>query len=130
MQPDFIYDFTPRFVHSCGLGASWFTGKERDTESGLDYFGARYYSSNMGRWMSPDWASGAEAVPYADFTNPQSLNLYEYVGNNPLARVDADGHGCDDPALCAAIRDAVSSGGSIQDGWDAYGKAQAQGVLM
>jgi RHS repeat-associated protein len=31
-----------------------FTGKERDAESGLDYFGARYYGSNMGRWMSPD----------------------------------------------------------------------------
>jgi len=31
-----------------------YTGKERDTESGLDYFGARYYGSNMGRWMSPD----------------------------------------------------------------------------
>jgi RHS repeat-associated protein len=31
-----------------------FTGKERDSESGLDYFGARYYGSNMGRWMSPD----------------------------------------------------------------------------
>ena len=33
-----------------------FTGKERDTESGNDYFGARYYSSAMGRFMSPDWA--------------------------------------------------------------------------
>jgi RHS repeat-associated protein len=32
---------------------SKFTGKERDTESGNDYFGARYYSSAMGRWMSP-----------------------------------------------------------------------------
>ena len=32
-----------------------FTGKERDTETGLDYFGARYYGSNMGRWMSPDY---------------------------------------------------------------------------
>ena len=31
-----------------------FTGKERDTESGLDYFGARYYTSSMGRFMSPD----------------------------------------------------------------------------
>jgi RHS repeat-associated protein len=36
-----------------------FTGKERDTESGLDYFGARYYASSMGRWMSPD-------KPFAD----------------------------------------------------------------
>jgi RHS repeat-associated protein len=34
--------------------STFFTGKERDTESGLDYFGARYNSSNMGRFMSPD----------------------------------------------------------------------------
>ncbi len=69
-----------------------FTGKERDTESGLDYFGARYYASGMGRFMSPDWAAKAEPVPYAKLDDPQSLNLYSYVRNNPLSRVDADGH--------------------------------------
>lgn len=71
-----------------------FTGKERDTESGLDYFGARYMSSGMGRFMSPDWAAKAEPVPYAKLDDPQSLNLYAYVGNNPLSRIDADGHDC------------------------------------
>jgi RHS repeat-associated protein len=71
---------------------SRYTGKERDTESGNDYFGARYYSSAMGRFMSPDWSKGPQAVPYADLENPQSLNLYAYVGNNPLTQVDADGH--------------------------------------
>ena len=69
-----------------------FTGKERDTESGNDYFGARYYSSAMGRFMSPDWADKPEAVPYSDLPDPQSLNLYGYVRNNPLSRIDADGH--------------------------------------
>jgi RHS repeat-associated protein len=69
-----------------------FTGKERDTESGNDYFGARYYSSAMGRFMSPDWSAKAEPVPYAKMDNPQSLNLYAYVGNNPLSRIDKDGH--------------------------------------
>jgi RHS repeat-associated protein len=69
-----------------------FTGKERDTESGNDYFGARYYASSMGRYMSPDWSSSPEAVPYADLGNPQTLNLYSYLGNNPLGGVDADGH--------------------------------------
>jgi len=68
------------------------TGKERDTESGNDYFGARYYASSMGRFMSPDWAAKAEPVPYAKLDNPQSLNLYVYVGNSPLGRVDLDGH--------------------------------------
>ncbi len=72
-----------------------FTGKERDTESGLDYFGARYYASNMGRWMSPDWADKPEAVPYSSLDNPQSLNLYGYVLNNPLSHADADAHCCE-----------------------------------
>ena len=71
-----------------------FTGKERDTESGLDYFGARYYASSMGRWMSPDWSAKEEPVPYAKLDNPQSLNLYGYVLNNPLSQADPDGHCC------------------------------------
>lgn len=78
-------------LHVCAF-AYKFTGKERDTESGLDYFGARYYASSMGRFMSPDWAAKAEPVPYSKLDDPQTLNLYSYVGNNPLGRVDADGH--------------------------------------
>jgi RHS repeat-associated protein len=69
-----------------------FTGKERDTESGLDYFGARYYANVTGRFMSPDWAARPTSVPYAEFGDPQSLNLYSYVRNSPIVRVDADGH--------------------------------------
>jgi RHS repeat-associated protein len=69
-----------------------FTGKERDTESGNDYFEARYYSSSMGRFMSPDWSAQVAPVPYARMDNPQTLNLYAYLRNNPLAGVDADGH--------------------------------------
>jgi RHS repeat-associated protein len=69
-----------------------FTGKERDTESGNDYFGARYYSSNMGRFLTPDWAAKSITVPYASFGDPQTLNLYAYAANGPLNRVDADGH--------------------------------------
>ena len=76
-----------------------FTGKERDPESGspsngLDYFGARYYSSTMGRWMSPDWSSSPEPVPYANLKDPQTLNLYGYVRNDPLSETDPDGHCC------------------------------------
>ena len=83
LREEFIYDCTPHFEH-CPVD---FTGKERDAESGLDYFGARYYASNMGRWMSPDWADKPEAVPYSSLDNPQSLNLYGYVNNNPLSKV-------------------------------------------
>jgi RHS repeat-associated protein len=69
-----------------------FTGKPRDTETTLDYFGARFYSSAMSRWMSPDWADKPTSVPYANFGDPQSLNLYGYVGNNPVSKQDSDGH--------------------------------------
>src|SRR5580700_4252135 len=67
------------------------TGKERDTESGLDYFGARYYASSMGRFMSPDpgW------YLQADVRNPQSWNQYSYVLNNPLKNTDPTGMYCD-----------------------------------
>ena len=69
-----------------------FTGKGRDTESGSDYFGARYYTSNLGRFLAPDWASTATPVPYASLDDPQSLNLYGYVRGNPFNRVDVNGH--------------------------------------
>ena len=87
----------------------FFTGKERDSESGNDYFGARYYSSAMGRFMSPDWSAKAEPVPYAKLDNPQSLNLYAYVGNNPLIRTDPTGHYvCSgSKEQCGAVRDGL-----------------------
>jgi RHS repeat-associated protein len=73
-----------------------FTGQYRDTETtaNLDYFGARYYSSTVGRFISPDWAAKPVSVPYAKFGDPQSLNLYSYVENGPINRIDPDGHGC------------------------------------
>lgn len=67
-----------------------YTGKERDTESGNDYFQARYYASNIGRFMSPD----PSELSYADMTNPQSLNLYSYTMNNPLSFTDPTGLYC------------------------------------
>jgi RHS repeat-associated protein len=61
-----------------------FTGKERDVETGLDYFLARYYSGAQGRFLSPDIAGPALA-------NPQTLNKYQYTLNNPLRYVDSNG---------------------------------------
>jgi RHS repeat-associated protein len=86
----------------CGTVAQHykFGGKERDSESGLDNFGARYYGSSMGRFMSPDWAARPTAVPYAVYGDPQSLNLYTYVRNNTLNRSDPDGHYSEFPAGC------------------------------
>ena len=68
------------------------TGKERDAETGLDYFGARYFSAAQGRFTSPDWSTNPQPAPYASLTDPQTLNLYGYVRNSPMARADADGH--------------------------------------
>ena len=64
-----------------------YTGKERDSESGLDYFGARYYGSSMGRFMSPD----PVFISAQRLMDPQSLNLYSYVRNNPLGLTDDTG---------------------------------------
>jgi RHS repeat-associated protein len=69
-----------------------FTGKERDSETGLDFFGARYFSAVQGRFISPDWSEKPQPVPYADFADPQTLNLYSYIQNNPLVKNDPDGH--------------------------------------
>jgi RHS repeat-associated protein len=67
-----------------------FTSKERDVESGYDYFGARYYDSRIGRWLAVDPL--AEMYP--------DVNPYHYVRNNPIKTVDVDGRG--DPITLAA----------------------------
>ncbi len=84
------------------------TGKERDTESGLDYMGARYYSNGLGRWITPDWSAVPVPVPYADLTDPQSLNQYSYVRGLPTVRVDVDGHQTSDPPSANVLSRAVS----------------------
>jgi len=58
-----------------------FTGMERDSESGLDHTLYRQYASNLGRWLSPDPDGGS-------VSNPQSLNRYGYVTNNPTNFTD------------------------------------------
>jgi RHS repeat-associated protein len=91
-----LYPFGEQDNTTCStsnLTTHKFTGKERDTESNLDNFGARYYSSAQGRFLTADWSAIPAPVPYADLHNPQTLNLYAYVGNNPLGKVDPDGHG-------------------------------------
>jgi RHS repeat-associated protein len=64
-----------------------FTGKERDAESGLDYFGARYYGSSMGRFTSPD----PIIMNDLRLINPQRWNKYAYTINNPLTLTDPTG---------------------------------------
>ncbi len=64
-----------------------FTGKERDAETGLDYFGARYYGARLGRFttVDPRLDVGVSIV------DPQKWNRFAYARNNPLGRVDPDG---------------------------------------
>jgi RHS repeat-associated protein len=69
-----------------------FEGKERDTETGNDDFGARSYSSRFGRWLSADWSNVPVPVPYANLTNPQTLNLYAMVSDDHESFADLDGH--------------------------------------
>jgi RHS repeat-associated protein len=99
-----------------------FTGKERDAESGLDYFGARYYGSALGRFTSPDEFKGgfddlngqaafaAGPIPYADISDPQTLNKYVYVRNNPLRYVDPNGHCFWDACIGEGYATAVAVG--------------------
>jgi RHS repeat-associated protein len=82
-----------------------FTGKERDTESNLDNFEARYRSVTLGRFMSPDPGNAG-----ADASNPQSWNMYGYVLNNPLAFTDPTGL---DP--CAAGDEPVCTPGAATE---------------
>ncbi len=106
------------------IGRERFTSKERDSETGLDYFGARYFSSAQGRFTSPDEFKGGAVdpftgqqvsqpgpLPYADITNPQSLNKYAYVLNNPLRYTDPDGHCVEDFCIGEAILFGALGGG-------------------
>jgi len=82
-----------------------FTGKERDPETNTDYFNARQYAYSLGRFLQPDEFQGGPVdvfssndplppgpLPYAEITNPQSLNKYTYTWNNPVVYVDLNGH--------------------------------------
>ena len=90
-----------------------FTGKERDAETGLDFFGARYLSGAMGRYTSPDPVFFQAEM----LTDPQRFNQYSYVRNNPLRYVDPKGEkieltGTDEERRrqLAAIQSAVGKG--------------------
>jgi RHS repeat-associated protein len=92
-----------------------FTGKEEDQAVGLHYFGARYYSSYLGRWLSPD----PPVVHGGGFAN-----YYGYGGNSPYIYVDPDGNSLTAlivGAIIGAVVGAVAGGIDVQEGkvsWD------------
>lgn len=57
-----------------------YSGKERDNSTGFYYYGRRYYAPGLGRWLNPDPAHRVDG-----------MNLYAFVGGNPVGHVDVDG---------------------------------------
>ncbi len=128
--PCFDADFYPfggehDFLNSCPQNYK-FMGKERDPETNNDDFGARSYASAYGRFLSADWSSTPTPVPYANLTNPQTLNLYAMVSDNPESFADLDGHGTDTPSntgtcatgtseSCGAQQAAAQNAGTAQN---------------
>jgi hypothetical protein len=68
----------------------------------------------MGRFMSPDWNETPIPIPYGNLGDPQTLNLYAYVGNNPLSRTDPTGHSGKDVTLTSQSTIRVDTGGADQ----------------
>ncbi len=97
-----------------------FTGQQHDAETGLDYFPARYYTSTWARWMVPDWSPVPTAVPYANFVNPQSLDLYVYLMDNPVSGTDPTGHSHSVYDGAAHVIYLVAHGGAVVRHWTAY----------
>lgn len=96
-----IFDgLTASTYTTAGATTRQYTGKERDAETGLDYFGARYMSAAMGRFTSPD-----EPLFDQFAGDPQSWNLYSYVRNNPLAFIDPNGRQADAASPCKTTND-------------------------
>jgi RHS repeat-associated protein len=111
-----------------------FTAKERDDETGLDYFGARYLSSVQGRFVSPDplefWMLDEKKQPEY-IANPQRWNKYAYVLNNPLRYVDPTGL-AEVPVwekLDKTLREDLTKRGVTKADWNKWNNDQRQEVL-
>ena len=102
----------PEFMLSAVLPDQKFTGQRLDAGTGLYYYGARYYDATIGRFISADTLVQSPA-------NPQTLNRYSYVLNNPLRYVDPSGHVViiTDPSLTSFLQQYdITSGGSLYTG--------------
>jgi RHS repeat-associated protein len=80
---------------------------DHDNESDSDHAQFRQYSNEQGRWHSPDPYSGSY-----DFSNPQSINRYTYVANNPLSMLDPQGQQLFAPWMCGVGGDSQCGGGN------------------
>jgi RHS repeat-associated protein len=132
-------DFTPYggerpYINTCAQNAYKFEGKERDAETQNDDFGARYYTWRFGRWLSADWSAVPVAVPYANLTNPQTLNLYAMVADDPESFADLDGHDfviLNDPKAAYGEGHNASIVGNDKEGWTYFSaNGYGDGVSM
>jgi RHS repeat-associated protein len=98
-----------------------FTGKERDTETRQDYFGARYYRADVGRFTTVD----PEMTLDENLVDPQKWNRYVYARNNPLKHVDPDGR---NPMLVARLMELAQRIANSPAAQRAAAWAQTQGV--
>ena len=120
-----VFDYAPFGDGGVGGGASpaalRFAGKERDAETGLDYFGARYYGSRAGRFTTVDPVLDVEQA----LVDPQRWNRYAYGTNNPLKYVDPDGR---NPVLVARLLELAQRAANSPAAQRAATWAQTQGV--
>jgi RHS repeat-associated protein len=114
---------------SSRLAKQQFTGKKLDDETGLIYFGARYYDPSLGRFITPD-------TIVQNPSDPQTLNRYSYCGNNPVNRVDLDGHKwswkkffINFAAAVVGVTVAVVSAGTLAPAVGAFWAAVAGGAI-
>src|SRR2546428_7152922 len=80
------------YANTCTQNNYKFEGKERDTETGNDDFGARYYSNRFGRWLSATWPPVPAPVPNANPPTPQPLTLHPMSPANPNSSPNPAAH--------------------------------------
>src|SRR3989344_4469787 len=111
--------YDPFGMELAGSGKIGYNSKELDRDTELNYYGARYYTADFGRFTTPDTVKG-------QLENPQSLNLYAYTLNNPMKYVDPSGNQYEHPmrTRMAVYGVNVLSGGlvggfgSMKNGWN------------
>ena len=97
------YPFGEEVIPGAASDPHKFTGKELDDESGLYYFGARYYDAHVGRFVSVDPVGGTD-------DDPQSWNRYAYAENRPTVKRDPTGKCVEDVCVGEAMAVAALAG--------------------